>query len=217
MIGGGFTWSDFCFMLEGAWVSIVVTAFAVVFGTMAGVVLGQVRAVSPIYVNWPLGALLDVFRSVPLLIQLVIANSFQSIIGLSWSPFTVSWVVLALYTSAYCTEIVRAGILAVPYITRRACRSLGMTYWQDLRHIVAPIAFRVALPGMTGLIVAVVKDSSLVLWIGMIELLRASQIIVTRINEPMFVLTIVGLIYFAICFPISLISSYLERRWHEND
>ncbi|HVW54423.1 MAG TPA: ABC transporter permease subunit, partial [Rhizobiaceae bacterium] len=98
-----------------------------------------------------------------------------------------------------------------------ACRSLGMTYWQDLRHIVAPIAFRVALPGMTGLIVAVVKDSSLVLWIGMIELLRASQIIVTRINEPMFVLTIVGLIYFAICFPISLISSYLERRWHEND
>jgi polar amino acid transport system permease protein len=217
MFATDLSWNDLVFMLQGAWVSVAVTAWAVAGGIALGIVLGQIRAASPLLVNWPLGAILDVFRSVPLLIQLVVANSFKSIVGLSWSPFTVSCVVLALYTSAYCAEIARGGILAVPQTTRRAGRSLGMTYWQDLRYIVAPIAFRVALPGITGLIIAVVKDSSLVLWIGMIELLRASQIIVTRIHEPMFVLSIAGLIYFAICFPISFISSKFERRWHGND
>jgi len=217
MIETDFSATDLLFMLQGAGVTLALTFWAVLGGTLLGLVLGLLRAVSPWWVNAVLGAVLDVFRSIPLLIQFILANSFKSIIGLDISAFAVACVMLALYTSAYCTEIVRAGVLAVPATTRRAERSLGLTYWQDLRHIVFPNALRVSLPTWTGLTLGVLKDTSLVLWIGIVELLRASQVIVTRIQEPLLVLSICGLIYFLMSFPISRLGAYLETRWREYD
>jgi polar amino acid transport system permease protein len=212
-----FTPTDFVFMLKGAGMTLALTFWAVLGGTAMGLVFGVLRAVAPRWINAALGAVLDVFRSVPLLIQFILANSFKSILGLNWSAFTVACVMLAIYTSAYCTEIVRAGMLAVPATTRRAARSLGMSWAQDLRWIVFPIALRVSLPSWTGLVLGVMKDTALVLWIGVVELLRSSQVIVTRIQEPLLVLTICGLIYFAMSFPISRLSTYLETRWRDDD
>jgi polar amino acid transport system permease protein len=204
-------------MLQGAGVTLAITFWAVLGGTLMGLAFGLVRAVAPWWINWPLGAVLDVFRSVPLLIQLVVVNSFKSIIGLDASAFVVSCVVLAFYTSSYCSEIVRAGIQAVPQTTRRAARSLGLTYWQDLREIVFPIALRVSLPSWTGLTLGVMKDTALVLWIGVIELLRTSQVIITRIQEPLLVLSVCGLIYFLLSYPISRLGARLEARWRDLD
>ena len=204
-------------MFQGAGVTLAITFWAVRGGTLMGVVFGLVRAVAPWWINWPLGAVLDVFRSIPLLIQLVLVNSFKSILKLDASAFVVSCVVLAFYTSSYCSEIVRAGVQAVPVTTRRAARSLGLTYWQDLKEIVFPIALRVSLPSWTGLTLGVMKDSALVLWIGVIELLRTSQVIITRIQEPLLVLTVCGLIYFALSYPISLLGAKLEARWRDLD
>jgi polar amino acid transport system permease protein len=212
-----FTPTDFVFMLKGAGMTLALTFWAVLGGTAMGLVFGVLRAIAPRWINAVLGVLLDVFRSVPLLIQFILANSFKSILGLDWSAFTVACVMLAIYTSAYCTEIVRAGMLAVPATTRRAARSLGMSWAQDLRWIVFPIALRVSLPSWTGLVLGVMKDTALVLWIGVVELLRSSQVIVTRIQEPLLVLTICGLIYFAMSFPISRLSTYLETRWRDDD
>ncbi|HQR12061.1 MAG TPA: amino acid ABC transporter permease [Casimicrobiaceae bacterium] len=211
------TSTDLLFMLNGAGMTLALTFWAVLGGTLMGVVFGVLRAVAPRWINALLGAVLDVFRSIPLLIQFVLANSFKSIIGLDFSAFTVACIVLAFYTSAYCAEIVRAGVQAVPATTRRASRSLGLTWWQDLRYIVFPIALRVALPSWTGLTLGVMKDTALVLWIGIVELLRASQVIVTRIQEPLLVLTLCGLIYFLMSFPISRLGARLETRWREND
>ena len=152
-----------------------------------------------------------------MLIQLILGNAFQSIAGLNWPPFTTSCVILSLYTSAYCTEVVRGAIAAVPATTRRAARSLGMTWGQDMRYIVFPMALRVGLPSWIGLTLGVMKDTSLVLWLGIIELLRASQILVTRLQEPMFILLVTGAIYFLISFPIARLGGQLEKRWREND
>jgi len=217
MIETDFSTTDLLFMLKGAGMTLTLTFWAVLGGTLLGLVLGLLRAVSPWWINAALGAVLDVFRSIPLLIQFILANSFKSIVGLDVSAFGIACIVLALYTSSYCTEIVRAGVLAVPSTTRRAARSLGLTYWQDLRYIVFPNALRVSLPSWTGLTLGVLKDTSLVLWIGIVELLRASQVIVTRIQEPLLVLSICGLIYFLISFPISRLGAHLETRWREYD
>ena len=217
MLETDFARTDLLFMLHGAGVTLALTFWAVLGGTLMGLVFGVLRTVAPWWINAALGAVLDVFRSIPLLIQFILANSFKSIIGLDISAFTVACVMLAFYTSAYCAEIVRAGVLAVPATTRRAARSLGMTWWQDLRHIVFPMALRVALPSWTGLTLGVMKDTALVLWIGIVELLRASQVIVTRIQEPLLVLTLCGLIYFLMSFPISRLGAYLETKWREDD
>lgn len=127
-------------------------------------------------------------------------------------PVTSGIVVLTLYMGAYCAEIVRGGYDAVPLPTRRAGRSLGMTYWQDLRYVVLPLGLRTIFPAWIGLVVGVVKDTALVAVLGYIELLRASQIVITRTQEPILVLSGVGIFYFAICFPISQYSKRLERR-----
>ena len=211
------TLNDLLFLAKGAGITLALTAIAVLFGTVLGTVFGALKAQASALATAPLTFLLDVLRSVPLLIQLILANAFQSIAGLGWSPFTVACVMLSLYTSAYCTEIVRGGIEAVPAVTRRAARSLGMTWAQDMTNVTLPMALRVALPGWIGLTLGVMKDSALVLWLGIIELLRSSQILVTRLQEPLFILILVGAIYFLISFPIARLGGRLEQRWREND
>lgn len=217
MFNTALTWSDLAFLAQGAGMTLAVTAVSVAAGTVLGVLFGVIRYQVGPYWAAPLTFVLDVFRSVPLLIQLVLGNALQSIMKLGWPPFTTSCVVLSLYTAAYCTEIVRGGIESVPGTTRRAGRSLGMTWWQDMRYIVAPLAVRVSLPSWIGLTLGVMKDSALVLWLGLIELLRASQILVTRLQEPLLILLICGAIYFIISLPIARLGGYLEKRWSPND
>ena len=217
MDGSDFGVQELLLMARGAGLTLAITFWAVLGGTLMGVVFGLLRSVAPWWIDWPLGGVLDIFRSVPLLIQLVLVNSFKSIIGFDVSAFVVSCVVLAFYTSSYCSEIVRAGVQAVPQTTRRAARSLGLTYWQDLREIVFPIALRVSLPSWTGLTLGVMKDSALVMWIGIAELLRTSQVIITRIQEPLLVLSVCGLLYFLMSYPISRLGARLETKWRDLD
>jgi len=217
MFSTALTANDLLFLLKGAGMTLAVTAVAVAAGTVLGVLFGILRHQAGPYWSAPLTLVLDVFRSVPLLIQLVLGNAFQAILKLGWGPFTTSCVILSLYTAAYCTEIVRGAIDAVPAGTRRAARSLGLTWRQDMTAIVAPLGLRIALPSWIGLTLGVMKDSALVLWLGLIELLRASQILVTRLQEPLFILLICGLIYFLISFPIARLGGHLEKRWSPHD
>jgi polar amino acid transport system permease protein len=151
-------------------------------------------------------------RSVPLLIQFILVNAGAAVAGHPQEPFTTGVLVLSLYMGAYVAEVVRGGVLAVPVITRRAARSLGMTWAQDLRHVVFPLGLRAVFPAWVGLVVGLVKDTSLIAVIGYIELLRASQVIITRTQEPLLVLSGAGLFYFVICYPFSRLAGRLERR-----
>ncbi|WP_447753559.1 amino acid ABC transporter permease [Pseudomonas nicosulfuronedens] len=216
MFSTSFTAGDLMFLLQGAWVTVKLTVGAMLIGTLAGVVLGWLRAALP-RATMPVGWFLDIFRSVPLLIQFVLFNSLKSIVGLNWSAFTVGCLVLGVYAAAFCTEIIRSGILAVGPNIRRASRSLGLSYWQDLRYIVLPLAARVAFPGWLNLVLGVMKDTALVMWIGIVELLRASQTIVTRIQEPLLVLCVAGVIYYLMSWVVARLGARLEKRWQEND
>lgn len=216
MFSTSLTASDLLFMLQGAWVTVQLTAAAMVIGSLAGVICGLLRTALP-KASLPLAWVLDVFRSVPLLIQFVLFNSMKSIAGLDISAFTVGCLVLGVYAAAFCSEIVRSGIQAVPANLRRAGRSLGMSYWQDLRYVVLPLATRVAFPGWLNLALSVMKDTALVMWIGIFELMRTSQSVVTRIQEPLLVLCIAGLIYYFMSLLVAQLGNRLEKRWQEND
>ena len=217
MFDTALTGNDLLFLARGALVTLAVTAISVLGGTLLGLLFGVLRSNVSAWILFPLIFALDVFRSVPLLIQLILGNAFQAIAGWGWSPFTTSCVILSLYTSAYATEIVRGAIDAVPATTRRAARSLGLTWGQDMVHIVFPMGLRVALPSWIGLTLGVMKDSALVQVIGIMELLKASQSLVTRLQEPLFILTVVGAIYFLLSFPIARLGGRLEQRWRQND
>lgn len=206
--------NDLVFLAKGAGITIVVTAISVVIGTILGIIFGVIRVQLGAVLSAPLTFFLDIFRSVPLLIQLVLANAFVGmVLQLQLSGFFVACMVLSLYTSAYCAEIVRGGIDAVPTVTRRAARSLGMSWGQDMRYIVMPLATRVALPSWIGLALGVMKDSALVYVVQVTELLKSTQILITRLQEPLFLLLICGAFYFIISFPLARFGGYLEKRW----
>lgn len=214
MFDTAMTLKDLLFLAKGAGMTIFVTAISVVLGTILGIIFGVVRyQVGPWWAA-PLTFVLDIFRSIPLLIQLVLANAFiTTVLGFRVAGLTVACGVLSLYTSAYCAEIVRGGIESVPLTLRRASRSLGMTWGQDMTNIVLPLATRVALPSWIGLALGVMKDSALVFIVQVVELLKSTQILITRLQEPLFLLFICGLFYFVISFPVARFGGYLEKRW----
>lgn len=208
------TTNDLLFLARGAGMTLLVTAIAVGIGTILGIFFGVLRyQLGPIWAA-PLTFVLDVFRSIPLLIQLVLANAFITVVlKIKISGFTVACGVLSLYTAAYCCEIVRGGIESVPANLRRASRSLGMSWGQDMWNIVMPLATRVALPSWIGLALGVMKDSALVYIVQVPELLKNTQTLITRLQEPLFLLMLCGLFYFLISFPIARFGGYLEKRW----
>lgn len=205
--------SDLLFLGEATGRTLLISVIAVSFGTILGCIFGWLLHISRWAGSAMLSLILDIFRSVPLVVQLILFFSFFPIIGLPLSPFTAGTIVLTLYTSALVSVVARGGIEAVPVMTRRAARSLGMTYWQDIRYIVWPIGLRVVLPAWAGIAIAVLKDSALLSILGYVELLRASRILITRTQEPFLVLTVAGVFYFALSYPIARITQRLEQEW----
>lgn len=208
----GFQLSDMGYLGQAAVSTLLISAISISVGTILGVLFGWALTASR-WVAMTLGAVLDVFRSVPLIIQLLLFYNFFPIVGVPLDPFAAGVVVLIFYTSALVAQVARGGIEAVPESMRRASRSLGMTYLQDMRYVVLPIGTRAVLPSWAGVALGVLKDSALVSVLGYIELLRASQILITRTQEPFIILAIVGAFYFALSFPIARFTARLEKRW----
>jgi His/Glu/Gln/Arg/opine family amino acid ABC transporter permease subunit len=211
----GLQWSDIPFMLQGIWNTVILTVLAGVAGTLVGILVGWLRESSKI-ASWALTPYVDFMRSIPLIIQFILANSFFALAGMPLDPLGVGVVVLSLYMGALTSELVRAGLRSVRPQLKKAARSLGMGYWQELFHISAPLALRTSLPGWIGTLIALTKDTALVSVVGYIELLRASQILINRTNEALLVLAGTGLFYFLICYPVSRYSRRLERALNDD-
>jgi polar amino acid transport system permease protein len=209
----GFQFSDLWFMGEAALRTLLVSAIAIAVGTFLGCIFGWMLQAGRWWAEASLGLVLDAFRSVPLIIQLILFFNFFPIIGLPLNPFVSGAIILSFYTSALVANVARGGIEAVGLPMRRAARSLGMTYWQDMRYVVWPIGLRAVFPSWVGVALSVVKDSALVSVLGYVELLRASQILITRTQEPFIILAVAGAFYFALSYPMSQFSARLERRW----
>ncbi|MFO7909541.1 amino acid ABC transporter permease [Vreelandella aquamarina] len=206
------SWSDTGYILTGVWNTVTISVVAIVIGTLLGILVGFLRAESNRFVNVLLGGILDVFRSVPLIIQLILFSTFVGAIGHPLGPFVAGSIVLSIYTMAFMTEVFRGGFEGVSQSLQTAARSLGMTYWQTVYHIRFPIGLRAVLPSWLGVALSVIKDSALVSVIGYMELLRTSEQLISRTQQPLMILIGVGLFYFIISYPLSYYGRRLERK-----
>lgn len=204
---------DILFLGEAALRTLEISVVAISIGSIIGAICGWVMAEGNKVVTFLVNAFLDIFRSVPLIIQLILFDSFISIAGYPLPAFVSGTIVLSIYTAALVANVARGGVETVPIGLRKASRSLGMSYWQDLRFIVWPVGLRAIFPSWVGVALSVIKDSALVSVIGYVELLKASQILITRTQDTFIILGIAGLFYFALSYPISKASEYIERRW----
>ncbi len=203
---------DAGYILTGVLNTVYISVLAISVGSVLGLILGFLRSVSNNYINIIMGAFLDILRTVPLIIQLILFSTFVGVIGSPFAPFVSGSIILSLYTMAFMSEVFRGGFDSVSDSMRIASRSLGLGYWQTIRYIVLPIGMRTVFPSWLGVALSVIKDSALVSVIGYMELLRTSEQLITRTQQPLEILIGVGLFYFVISYPLSLSGRYIERK-----
>ncbi len=157
-------------LLRGALLTLQVSALAIALAAAVGVAVAAARTAPLPPLRWLGAAYVEVFRNTPLLVQIFFVFFGLPRVGLRLSPFQSGLLALSLYTAAYNAEVFRAGLEAVPRGLREAAAALGLSGWQRFRHVVLPVAVRISLPALGNNFVALVKNSSLVSAIGMVEL-----------------------------------------------
>ncbi len=205
-------WESRSVLLGGALVTLELSALAIGLGTTLGLLVALIRTARVPVLSQIARVYIEVFRGSPLLMQLFFVFFGLPYLGFDISKLAAAVWALTLYSGAYIAEIVRAGIEAVPKGQREAAYSLGLSPYEAMRYVVLPQTLTVALPPLIGFYIGLIKDTSLATIIGYRELIRESQSIIDRTARPLEVFTAVALIYFVICYPLSLLVTRLERR-----
>lgn len=200
-------------LLAGRW-TVVLSLIAFVGGGLVGALLLVARLSRVGWVKPVIAGYVQLFQGTPLLMQLFLAYFGLGLIGLKVSPWVSASLALTLYTSAYLTEIWRGCVEAIPRGQWEASQSLALSFGEQLRHVILPQAVRIAIPPTVGFLVQVIKGTALASVIGFVELTRAGNMISNVTYAPFTVFACVALMYFALCYPISLYAQFLERKVH---
>jgi len=159
------------YLLEGAGLTVLISSVAMVLALLLGLALAALSQAPGPVPRRLVAAYVEVFRNTPLLIQIFIVYFGLPQLGVKLSPFLSGLAALVLYAAAYNTEIFRAGLEAVPHGQFEAARSAGLGELQILRYVIVPQAVRISFPALGNNLVSLVKNSSLVSTIGMVELM----------------------------------------------
>ena len=198
-------------LLAARW-TVVLSLIAFVGGGLVGALLLVARLAGGAWVGRLIAGYVQLFQGTPLLMQLFLAYFGLALIGLNVSAWVAASLALTLYTSAFLTEIWRGCVNAIPKGQWEAADSLALSFGEKMRHVVGPQALRIAVPPTVGFLVQVIKGTALASVIGFIELTKAGTMITNATFKPFVVYSCVALLYFALCFPISLYAKTLERK-----
>jgi polar amino acid transport system permease protein len=208
-----FSTNEFLFILTAARWTVLLSLIAFAGGTVGGLIVALSRVSAIKALSLTAGGFIQVFQGTPLLMQLFLVFFGANTLGLDINPWIAAAVALTLNASAFLGEIWRGCIQAVPKGQWEAANALGLHYPSMMRYIILPQAFKIALPPTVGFLVQLIKATSLAAIIGFTELTRAGQIINNATFKPFLVFGTVAAIYFALCWPLSHLSTRLERRF----
>lgn len=200
-------------LLEGAALSIKLMLLTAVASFAIGLIAGQMRMSKSPLLRLPAAAYIDFFRTTPLLVQVVFFFFLLPIyFKLRTDAFTAGCVALSLNYGAFFAEIFRAGVTSLGRGQTEAALAIGMTEWQAMRRIIYPQALRRMLPPIGSMFVSLLKDTSLVAILGVSELMNTAQNVGALTFRNVEVLLVVALIYFAMTYPIALLTNWLHKR-----
>ena len=199
-------------LMQGLWITLQLGAASIV----AGLALGLALAMTRLYAAAPLRLLtrvyIDVFRSIPLLVLLIIVYYALPFVGLRLSPFVSAMTALTLVSGAYTAEIFRAGIEAIPKGQFEASAALGLSGPQTIKEVILPQAVKIVIPPLTNNSINVVKDTALASVVAMPDLLKqATQAQALAANPTPLI--VAAVIYVAFLWPLVAAVSRMERRF----
>ena len=205
-------------LLQGALVTLEITALAVGLGLVFGLVaaLAQLSKFAPLRLTAKV--YVDFIRGTPLLVQIfIIYFALPVVIGHRIDPFFAAVAACSINSGAYVAEIFRAGIQSIDIGQMRAGLSLGMNWTMTMRYIILPQAFKRIIPPLGNEFIAMLKDSSLVSVIGFEELTRSGQLIIAETYGSLEIWSAVAIIYLVMTLTITRIVSVLEKKFRASD
>ena len=208
-----FDWPELWYLVGALRWTIVLSLVAFVGGGIGGLLLAIARTSSYRILRALAAAYIGLIQGTPLLMQLFLAYYGLAVLtGLRLDPWPAVTIAFTMYAAAFLGEIWRGAIQAIPRQQWEAAAALPLAPAAQLRYVILPQALRIAIPPTVGFLVQLIKGTSIASIIGFVELTRAGQLIVNVTFQPMIVYPIVALLYFLLCWPISLASLRLERR-----
>lgn len=201
-------------LLAARW-TLVLSLIAFIGGGLIGLLLLVLRTTPYKIIQRIIEGYVQLFQGTPLLMQLFLAYFGLALFGIQTSAWTAAAGALTLYSSAFLVEIWHGCVRSVSKGQWEAAQSLAMSFIEQLRYIIFPQAARVAIAPTVGFLVQVVKGTALASVIGFVELTKAGTIITNATFEPFLVYSMVAMLYFFICFPISHYSRVLERKLND--
>ncbi|KRE15820.1 amino acid ABC transporter permease [Bosea sp. Root381] len=205
-------WNEFAFLLTGLKWTVALSAVGFVFGGMSGLGIALLRTSGIALLERVTSGYIALFQGTPLLMQLFVVYYGLALVGLKLDAWIAVAIGFTLHASAYLGEIWRGSIEAVPKGQTEAAKALSLGYASRMKDVILPQAIRISLPATIGFLVQLIKGTSLAAIVGFTELTRAGNIVSNQIFQPLLVFGIVGILYFLLCWPLSLYGSHLERR-----
>lgn len=221
LTGGSFGLVEVETMLWGGLlVTLIVAITGIVMSLPLGILLALGRRSNLPIIRWLSIGFIEVFRGVPLITVLFMASVMLPLFlpeGMNFDKLMRCLIGVALFASAYMAEVVRGGLQAIPKGQYEAAHALGLSYWQSMRLVIMPQALKLVIPGIVNTFIGLFKDTTLVLVVGIFDLLGIVQLNFTdsswatpqtRITGYIFV----AAIFWAFCFAMSRYSMFMERR-----
>ena len=192
--------------------TIGLSLIAFIGGGIVGAILLVMRLSHRRWLQTIVVIYVNLFQGTPLLMQLFLTYFGLALFGIDTTPLVAASLCLTLYASAYLTDIWRGSVESISKQQWEASASLALSFGEQLRYVILPQAVRVAIAPTVGFMVQAVKATALASVIGFVELTRSGQIIANATFSPFLVYGSVALLYFILCFPLSLWSRYLEKQ-----
>ena len=207
-----FGFPEFLFILEAAKWTLALSLIAFIGGAILGLAIALARTSDSRAARGAAMTFIQIFQGTPLLLQLFLIFFGAPVLGLDINPWIAAGAALILNSAAFLGEIWRGCIEAIPRGQLEAAQALNLKYGARMRDVILPQAFKIALPPTVGYVVQIIKGTSLAAIIGFTEITRAGQIINNATFPPLEVFGTVAVLYFIICWPLSLLAARMERQ-----
>ncbi|ENN88409.1 amino-acid ABC transporter permease protein [Rhizobium freirei PRF 81] len=192
--------------------TIVLSAIALIGGGILGGLLLVLRLAAATLLNYMVASVIVCVQGTPLIIQLFLMFFGVAALGFNVSAWVAATLTLIIWTGAFLGDIWRGCVEAVARGQWEASASLGMGWLQQLRHVIFPQAIRIAIPATVGFSVQVIKATALTSIIGFIDLTRTASFVANATYKPLLTYGLVAIIYFLLCWPLSLSAAHLSRK-----
>ncbi|AUC11525.1 amino acid ABC transporter permease [Rhizobium sp. Y9] len=204
--------NELFFLLQGLKWTLALTIIGFIGGGIFGLCVALARVADGPAIQRASTAYIAIFQGTPLLMQLFVVYYGVALAGLNVDAWIAVAIAFTLHASAFLGEIWRGGIQAVPKGQTEAANALGLHYVSRMKDVILPQALKISLPATIGFLVQLIKGTSLAAIVGFVELSRAGQIVSNQTFRPLTVFALVGIIYFLICWPLSLWGAGVEKR-----